>query len=169
MGVCILSVKADLAHHKSYLVGSFYNSCECISWSANTALQKDSLFFCFTCVPECQVWHDLTYLTPVQRRYSPTGRVYSGLGRANGSPTCLSSQSVGLSWPLGRGILCASLSLYRPSSAVRLVNITVSFSLRLHRGWQPSIQTNHHASLSEEKTSTQIAETLELWEASFNA
>lgn len=135
-----------------------------------------SLHFIF--VPECHVWYNRTYWTPVQRWYSPTRCMYSGLSRANSYSTCQSSQSIRLSWPLGRDILCASLSLYRVFSAVRLVNITVSFSLQLHQGWQQSIQTHHHAIFSEEKmgwslihskTSTQKPDTLELWKASFKA
>lgn len=108
---------------KSYSAVSLYNSCERISWSANTALQRDS-HFCFSSsnfifVPESHIRHNLTHLIPASCVHA--------FCRANTSSTCLLSQSVWLSCPLCRDVLCASLSIHLSFSAVRLVNITVSF------------------------------------------
>lgn len=81
--VHILSVKVDLAPHKSCLAVSLYNSRECTGRSAKLHYRKIYFTFLHMFVTECQVWHNQTYLTPVQRQYSPTSCVYSGLSRAN--------------------------------------------------------------------------------------
>lgn len=79
------------------------------------------LFFSsnFIFVPESHIRHNLTHLIPASCVHA--------FCRANTSSTCLLSQSVWLSCPLCRDVLCASLSIHLSFSAVRLVNITVSF------------------------------------------
>lgn len=125
-----LSVKADLARHKSYLAVSLYNSSECINWCANTAPRKDSLFFSlftfYICFWTPGLAEPDTFDTSSKAELSHLASCIQALCGGNCSSTRLSSQSTRKAdrWAAASSVLLSLICL--SSSAVRPVNITVS-------------------------------------------
>ena len=110
-------------------------------------------------------WRSSTRLTPARCWCSSSGCMCSGLSRASCHSTRLSGRSVGPGWP--RGLLSVDPSVFLCCQTTEH-RCQISCVLLPH-SWQQSIQTPHHARLSEEEARTDTQWHSDLWQAGFNS